>query len=115
MAIVNDITGVKQDRSIYNGASWIHSFRLKDFTGAYMDCRNLSVIKASIRSKRTDSVDLFSATVGQGLTISGEDFSQVDLSKVVTIPKPGDVYYDITATLSDGTIVTIEYGVMKVI
>lgn len=68
-----------------------------------------ATVVASVYKGCTTSVALFTATVGNGITIGGAAFNEVILSKIITLAS-GDYIWDLKVTYPNGVKKTYIWG-----
>lgn len=77
-----------------------------------MDLRPLT-LKMQIKKQKTGD-PLMTLLVGDGLTIAGVAFNELDISKIMPI-LGGNYFYDIQATFTDGSITTLLMGKFTIV
>ena len=92
---------------IVTGNTWSETFALTLDTVPII--LTGSTILVSIYKGCSTSTALWTATNGNGVTITGAGFNEISLSKIVTLAK-GDYIWDLKVTYLDGKVKTYVWG-----
>ena len=92
---------------IVTGNTWSETFALTLDTVPIV--LTGSTILVSIYKGCTTNAALWTATNGNGVTITGASFNQISLSKIVSLDK-GNYIWDLKVTYQDGKVKTYVWG-----
>lgn len=92
---------------IVSGDTWSETFALTLDTVPIV--LTGSTIVVSIYKGCSTNLPLWTATNGNGVTITGVGFNQISLSKIVGLDK-GDYIWDLRVTYLDGKVKTYVWG-----
>jgi hypothetical protein len=92
---------------IVTGNTWSETFALTLDTVPII--LTGSTILVSIYKGCSTNAALWTATNGDGVTITGAGFNEISLSKIVTLAK-GDYIWDLKVTYLDGKVKTYVWG-----
>jgi len=101
----------KLDICYYNGDSFKVSIGMDDCDGNFIDLTDADI---SIHIKKTiNSPVLVELSIGDGISISGENNNIIEINKVIDLPQ-GTYRWDLQIIFPDGTVRTVFAGQFKV-
>lgn len=110
MAIQTNLLGTEENITMMNGDSFFMSWSISDSAGDPLDLTAASELKIQVRKKQNITSELiFEATVGDGISISGNGNEVAEVNKVCS-GDDGTWFWNFQITHASGRIETVRYG-----